>query len=112
MNNKVFLFLFLCGSLFTIEAKNQLNTQANKGQCYCSFVCGPRDADQEGDAPSIDPETGIFFCQERDRIHYFKRGCHRQHNAKIYNSYCAQQEQLDEDEEGFDNLKEAIKMAK
>ena len=58
--------------------------------CYCSEICAPRIPDKPGDAPFIDPETGICFCQERDRVNYEKNACYTQHNAKIFNSCCDQ----------------------
>ena len=54
--------------------------------CYCSDICEPRYADKPGDAPFIDPETGICFCQERDRVHYKK--CEARNNAKGFKSCC------------------------
>jgi hypothetical protein len=58
--------------------------------CYCSEICAPRIPDKPGDNPFVDPETGICFCQERDRVNYEKNGCYAQNNAKIFNSCCDQ----------------------
>lgn len=92
MNCKNFLLILLCGFM-TIQAKDaaKKETKQYNCRCYCSFKCGPRYPDNPNDAPFIDPETGICFCQERDRATYFKHGCHKRHNAKIFNSCCAQQ---------------------
>ncbi len=94
MNKKNVLIIVLISSFALINAKQYLDKKPKStGQCYCSYKCGPRDANEPGDAPFIDPETGICFCQERDREKYFVHGCHKRHNAKIFNSCCAQQEQ-------------------
>lgn len=93
MNKKYLLLFLVCSSFIAIHAKYEDKTDINNKdteqcQCYCSFKCGPRDPDQEGDAPFIDPETGICFCQERDRVYYFKHKCHLKHNAKGFNTCC------------------------
>lgn len=52
------------------------------GQCYCSVKCGPRKIGSvKGDNPFVDPKTGIYFCQERDRQLYSPNNCAAYHNA-------------------------------
>lgn len=90
MNKKYLLVLFaLLTSTIFIEAKYKTYRKFPAGcQCYCSYKCGPRDPNQPGDAPFIDPETGICFCQKRDQEKYFEHGCDKLNNAKGFRSCC------------------------
>lgn len=74
-------------SFTLIEATHQ-HAEELDCMCYCSFKCGPRYPDQPGDAPFIDPETGICFCQKRDQKAYFKHGCDKKNNAHGFKTCC------------------------
>lgn len=99
MNKKLLLVLIISGvfGLIYAEYSGELSdiNRYYGCQCYCSFKCGPRFPDQPGDNPTIDRQTGICFCQERDRRAYFERGCHLRNNAFGFPSCCGQvQEQI------------------
>lgn len=100
MNKKLLLVLIISGLVGSMHAEYyQYNNEMSDNntyygcQCYCSFKCGPRFPNQPGDNPTIDPETGICFCQERDRRAYFERGCHLRNNAFSFPSCCGQVQQ-------------------
>lgn len=94
MNKKSLLIILFLGSFSLIDAKyvgkKSISSESKvyDCQCYCSYKCGPRDPDQPGDAPFIDPETGICFCKERDREKYFVHGCDKFNNAKGFKTCC------------------------
>lgn len=91
MNIKHILGIIFLGAFLCLDAKVASKKQAvMECFCYCSEICAPRINDKPGDRPFVDPETGICFCQERDRVNYIKNGCHKKHNAKIFNSCCDQ----------------------
>lgn len=76
MKTKIFLLLLLLSSLTMQSTFSAAEAQELK-QCYCSDKCGPRDiGSKKDDAPFVDPETMIYFCQERDRQNYHKNKCH------------------------------------
>ena len=55
---------------------NLTTTEQKPCLCYCSDECGPRKNNKPGDSPFIDKETGICFCQLRDKLNYIPNQCH------------------------------------
>lgn len=72
---KFTIALVLLGStIYFANAFDQCPLSKNgKKQCYCAFACGPREIKPD-DKPFTDQATGIYFCQERDRKEYNRRG--------------------------------------
>lgn len=93
MNSKLVLGIFLSMSFSLLQADTIRPTrrrfrQEKPQQCYCSVKCGPRDV-KEDDTPFIDPETGICFCQQRDKDLYEPNNCKVRRNTKFPNSICS-----------------------
>ena len=72
-----------------VVSQNYAQSTIQGCQCYCSDLCGPRQM-HEGDAPFIDSETGICFCQQRDKDNYIPHQCNiKNPNPVIEQSCCA-----------------------
>lgn len=80
------LLLLVLGVLSSNTYTNESKTQNEQKVewCYCSVKCGPRKV-EPGDRPFIDEETGMCFCQERDKALYYR--CNGQPKPE-YTSYC------------------------
>ena len=90
MKNYILLFLMLTsiGLVSLANFYRQNPVVITECQCYCSDLCGPRDA-KDTDSPFIDPATGICFCQQRDLDNFVPNSCHLKQNETIPNSCCA-----------------------
>lgn len=61
-----------------------MDAPGNRCQCYCSDKCGPRDRKEGIDRPFVDDETGLCFCQDRDKANYIPHAC----GPKSFNNSC------------------------